>query len=122
MTLELEDGIPEVDGDPDRLAQIITNLLSNAIKYTPDKGKIIVRTERGDTGGVHLKVEDDGIGIPSEDLPHIWERFYRGQHASGHHRSRSTDFRTGGTGLGLPIVKGVVEEHGGNVRVESQLV
>lgn len=120
MTLELEDGIPEVDGDPDRLAQIITNLLSNAIKYTPDKGKIIVRTERGDTGGVHLKVEDDGIGIPSEDLPHIWERFYRGQHASGHHRSRSTDFRTGGTGLGLPIVKGVVEEHGGNVRVESE--
>lgn len=120
MELEPESGIPELEGDPDRLAQVITNLLSNAIKYTPDKGRIVVRTERGDTGGVHLKVEDDGIGIPSGDLPHIWERFYRGQHASGHHRSRSTDFRTGGTGLGLPIVKGIVEEHGGNVRVESE--
>ncbi|MDP7080495.1 MAG: ATP-binding protein [Candidatus Undinarchaeales archaeon] len=120
MKLELDSSIPEVEGDPDRLAQIVTNLLSNAIKYTPDKGRIVVRTERGDTDGIHLKVEDDGIGIPSGDLPHIWERFYRGQHASGHHRPRSMDFRTGGTGLGLPIVKGIVEEHGGKVRVESE--
>jgi two-component system phosphate regulon sensor histidine kinase PhoR len=103
-------GLPPILGDEERLGQVFTNLLDNAIKYTPDHGTITITAEVvQDT--VEVSVEDTGIGIPPQDLPRIFERFYRVDKA----RSREL----GGTGLGLAIVKHLVEGHGGSVSVES---
>jgi signal transduction histidine kinase len=88
------------------------NLLDNAFKYTPIEGQIRIRSLRaGDH--IQISVEDNGSGIPEEDLPHVFERFYRVDKA----RSR----KYGGTGLGLSIVKHIVTLHGGTVRAESTL-
>jgi len=88
------------------------NLVDNAFKYTPIEGQIRVRTARvGDQ--IEITVEDNGAGIPQEDLPHVFDRFYRVDKA----RSR----KYGGTGLGLSIVKHIVNLHGGTVRAESTL-
>jgi heavy metal sensor kinase len=89
-----------VEGDRARLKQVIVNLVDNAIKYTPAGGLVGV-----------IEVDDNGVGIPSEALPHIFERFYRADKA----RSR----QMGGAGLGLSIIKAIVTAHGGQVRVES---
>ena len=103
--------IPPVRGDRGQLKQVLTNLLDNAIKFTPEKG--VVRVSAECTGGrVTVAVQDSGIGIPAEDLPRIFERFYRVDKA----RSREL----GGTGLGLAIVKHIVEAHGGSVVVASR--
>ncbi len=97
-------------GDRARLTQAVTNLVDNAIKYTPSGGTVTISThDRG--GQVAVSVEDTGIGIPSEHLPRIFERFYRVD------RSRSRAL--GGTGLGLSIVKHIATSHGGQVEVES---
>jgi two-component system phosphate regulon sensor histidine kinase PhoR len=96
-----------------RLEQVLVNLLDNAIKFNRPDGEVAVRCDRIDNGYVRISVSDTGIGIPSEDLKRVFERFYRVDKA----RTRST----GGTGLGLPIVKEVVERMGGSVTVESQL-
>jgi signal transduction histidine kinase len=92
--------------DPDALRQILANLFDNALRYVPEGGTITCRTRR-ENGGVTLSVTDNGIGIPAEHLPRIFERFYRVD------PSRSRD--AGGTGLGLSIVKHMVEAHGGRV-------
>jgi signal transduction histidine kinase len=84
------------------------NLLENAIKYTPSGGKIEVTAERNGHQAV-IRVKDTGIGIPREDLPHIFERFFRGD------RSR----QRGGFGLGLSIALAVAKSHGGDIRVED---
>ena len=97
--------------DPDRLKQILVNLVDNAIKYTPDSGAILVSASR-DNGSIHFTVKDSGIGIPPEDLPRIFERFYRIDKA----RTRSIS----GTGLGLAIVKQLVDGLGGTIEVESK--
>jgi signal transduction histidine kinase len=100
---------PPIAGDGDRLAQVLMNLISNAITYTPPGGMVRVRTEaRG--GGVAVVVEDSGIGIPAEELPRIFERFYQVDKARGPKR---------GTGLGLAIVREIVTAHGGTVTAES---
>jgi len=96
-----------------RLEQALTNLLDNAVKFNKPEGEVTVEWGPADQGRVRVSVCDTGIGIPSEELKRIFERFYRIDKA----RSRST----GGTGLGLPIVKEVVERMGGTVAVESQL-
>lgn len=96
--------------DRDALRQVLSNLLDNALRYVPDGGRIVAGARRVD-GGIELRVEDNGIGIPSEHLPRIFERFYRVD------PSRSRD--AGGTGLGLSIVKHLVEAHGGRVTAES---
>ncbi len=100
-----------VRGDTHRLTQLVGNLLSNAIRYTPDGGAITLSVFReGDWA--RLDVADTGIGIAPENLPHIFDRFYRVDKS----RSRAG----GGTGLGLAIVKGIAEQHGGNVTVVSK--
>jgi heavy metal sensor kinase len=102
-----------VNGDPDRLKQVFLNLISNAISYTPDKGTVIVSLSK--EGAMALfSVKDNGMGISPEDLPHIFERFYRGD------KSR-THTATSGFGLGLSIAKWITEKHGGRIEVESQL-
>lgn len=112
LTLDINGEIPELKIDVNYIDQVISNLLDNAIKYTPSGGKIEVKVE--DIGKmVKVSVKDTGIGIAKEDLPRIFERFYRGD------KSRSPSL--GGIGLGLSIVKHIVEAHGGNVGVDSEI-
>lgn len=112
--------LPLITGDQERLVQVLANLVDNAIKYTPEGGQITVAARRipaarDKTGsqldGIELSVADSGIGIPEQDRPRVFERFYRVDKA----RSREL----GGTGLGLAIVKHIVEGHGGQVWVEA---
>ncbi len=104
--------IPGIVGDRDRLEQVILNIISNAIKYTPEDGEITIYTGKS-YNEVYVKVKDNGIGIPEEDLPRIYERFYRVDKA----RSREL----GGTGLGLSIAQEIVEAHQGNISINSQV-
>ncbi|MEX0754549.1 MAG: ATP-binding protein [Actinomycetota bacterium] len=105
--------VPPIRGARRDLALCVRNLVDNAIRYTKPGGNVLVAVVEGAGGEVVLKVADTGIGIPSRDLPRIFERFYRID------RARSRD--SGGTGLGLSIVKHVVENHGGAVSVDSEL-
>ncbi len=106
LTLAMEPGLPEVMADRDRVIQVMMNIVSNSIKYTPDGGHIAIRAGRAG-GKVWMEVDDDGIGIPEEDRPRIFERFYRVDKA----RSR----QSGGTGLGLSIAKEIMERHRGRI-------
>ena len=101
--------MPEIVGDGDRLVQALNNLIDNAIKYTSAGGQIQVKT-RTNHNGVEVLVEDNGIGIPKNELSRIFERFYQVDKARGPSR---------GAGLGLAIARGIVEAHGGHVTVES---
>lgn len=99
-----------IEGEKDRIRQIIVNLVSNAIAYTPQRGKISVNLNERQHH-VELIVSDTGIGIPKKDLPRVFERFYRVDKARARH--------SGGTGLGLAIVKHLVESHHGYIKVDS---
>ncbi|MEI8344543.1 MAG: ATP-binding protein [Candidatus Omnitrophota bacterium] len=110
VSCQIEPACPKVKADADSLAQVFLNLLDNAIKYTPEGGSICVTARQSD-GGVQIDVTDTGVGISAEDLPRIFERFYRVD------KGRSREL--GGTGLGLSIVKHIVYAHGGEVQVES---
>jgi two-component system, OmpR family, sensor histidine kinase VicK len=103
--------VPEIMGDKDRIEQVIVNILSNAIKYTPENGKIEVALKL-EEDSILVKVADNGIGIPKEDLPRLFERFYRVDKA----RSRML----GGTGLGLSIARQIVEAHKGKIKIQSE--
>lgn len=109
LTAALADDVPEVLADRDRLLQVLENLVGNAIKFTGQDGHIEVTLAQHE-GEVTFTVSDDGAGIAPEDLPHIFDRFWQG---------RSQERR--GAGLGLQIAKGLVEAHGGRIRVESTL-
>ncbi|OGO09295.1 MAG: hypothetical protein A2Y61_06345 [Chloroflexi bacterium RBG_13_60_13] len=111
--LQLEHFEPAVvQGDADRLKQFLLNLLDNSIKYTPAGGKISVRLDRT-ASEVALSIRDTGVGIASEDIPHVFDRFYRADPARGRD--------PGGSGLGLSIVKWIVEQHEGRIAFESEL-
>lgn len=101
-----------ITADRDRMSQVITNLFANAIKYTPEKGHISITLKNAPDNAV-ITVTDNGIGIPEDQLPFIFERFYRVEKS----RSRST----GGAGIGLSIVKSIVLAHGGKIEVESRV-
>ncbi|MEW5854720.1 MAG: ATP-binding protein [Myxococcota bacterium] len=102
--------IPPLQADPVRMDQVLTNLLSNAVKYSPAETPILLRAT-SHHGHAHIHVANAGPGIPPEDLPHLFERYYRT------HRARTG--RVAGLGLGLYITKGLVEAHGGRITVES---
>ncbi len=97
-----------VFADRVRLEQVAANLIDNAVKYTPAGGRVVAEVDVAPGTGV-LRVRDTGVGIPADDLPHVWDRLYRGDTA------RSAR----GLGLGLSLVKAVVEAHGGRVTCES---
>lgn len=111
LQVELEGGPFEVQGDGTRLEQVLTNLLTNAIDFTPPGGRITLSV-RPDKEGVRVTVRDTGVGIPPEDLPRVFERFYRVD------KARSRQF--GGTGLGLTIARELVEAHGGEMDISSE--
>lgn len=115
MNMTATQGVPVIEIDVDRINQVMANLLSNALRHTPSGGQIGVSVEQErEEPGLRLKVSvsNTGPGISREDLPYVFDRFYRAD------RSRAR--ATGGTGLGLAIVKQLVEAHGGRVWVESQ--
>lgn len=102
----------KINVDADRIGQVVVNLLSNAIKYSKVGGRIDVELfETVSSSGFHIK--DDGIGIPEDELPFIFERFYRAD--------KSRNRATGGSGIGLTIVKSIIDAHGGKISVESRL-
>lgn len=107
----VEAGIDPVFMDTQRIGRVFNNLISNALRHTPVGGRIEVRARRADSG-VEVTVCDSGEGIRAEDIPNVFESFYRGEKS----RSRAT----GGAGLGLAIARGIVHAHGGDIRVESQ--
>jgi signal transduction histidine kinase len=110
LTLRLDPMVGEVSGDRDKLTQVMANLLSNAVKYSPDGGEIVVST-RAEGGTAHVVVRDHGLGIPQGALDSIFERYGRVESLATRHIQ--------GTGLGLPIVRQIVQLHGGAVWVES---
>ena len=109
LVWKVEEGLPRVNADRERVLQIFSNLVGNAVKFTPAGGLITLEAAR-DGDAVCFRVSDTGSGIPAEHLPYLFDRFWQA--------SRS-DRR--GIGLGLPIVKGLVEAHGGEIRVQSEL-
>jgi signal transduction histidine kinase len=102
-----------VCGDHDRLKQVFVNLIGNAIQYTPQGGEVVVSIGKTD-GRARVTVSDTGPGIPAEDLPHIFERFYRGE------KSRTRQKEGKGYGLGLSIAYWIVRNHQGQIDVDSR--
>jgi PAS domain S-box-containing protein len=106
---DLPEHLPRASVDARRVVQVLENLVSNAVKHTPPGGEIRIRAESAN-GEIHIIVRDSGSGIPAENLPHLFDRFWQARGA-----------RRGGAGLGLAIAKGIVEAHGGRIWVESEL-
>jgi signal transduction histidine kinase len=106
------DGPVTVQGDPGRLRQLLLILLDNALKYTDPGGRVDLSLEHNDNQA-RLVVRDTGIGIPPKDVSKIFDRFYR--------VDRARERETGGTGLGLAIARWIVQSHGGNIKVDSEL-
>lgn len=112
LETDMPHGLPPVLADREGMVQLVTNLTANAIKYSKDGTRVRVAAKAED-GMVVLRVEDQGIGIAEEDLPRLFEEFFRSQNGKAH--------ATVGTGLGLAIVRAIVEQHGGAIEVASQL-
>jgi len=112
MSVQMVGSCSIIQADPDRIVQVIYNLINNAIKYTQEKGQIRINfNENKDQ--VIFSITDNGFGIPNEELPFIFERFYRAD------KSRNRD--TGGSGIGLAIVKSIIQAHQGEIEAISTL-
>jgi signal transduction histidine kinase len=112
LTLDAPNALPSIDVDADRIIQVLQNLIANALQYTPKDGHVTVSLgTQGDS--LEVSVADTGVGIATEDLPHVFDRFYRADKS----RARVS----GGSGLGLAIVKQLVEAHHGRIQVESEV-
>jgi len=111
LRVQVEDELPQAWGDGALLERVLVNLLSNAVKYTPAEGEITVRA-RSENGSLRVEVQDNGRGIPAESLPRLFDRFYR---------VPGSESVAEGTGLGLSVVKSIVEKHGGRIWVDSQV-
>ena len=116
LTLEgnVDSDVDPVHMDTQAIGRVLNNLIGNALRHTSNRGRVSVWVRRT-TQGVEVTVSDTGAGIRAEDLPYIFERFYRGD------ASRSRNRGTGGAGLGLAIARGIVQAHRGEIKVESQL-
>jgi two-component system sensor histidine kinase BaeS len=101
------------EADKDRLMQILSNILNNALKYTPEGKRVIISVSTEKDGYVGFVIQDEGSGMAEDDIPHIFERFYRGD--------KSRDRKTGGVGIGLSIVKALMDAHNGLIKVRSRL-
>jgi two-component system sensor histidine kinase BaeS len=113
LALDLPSGLPKVMADRRRIAQVIGNLLINALCHTPAGGCVTLSAAEAPGGMIEISVADTGTGIPSEDLPYVFERFWRGDKS----RTRAS----GGSGLGLAIARQLVEMQGGQIKAESVL-
>jgi len=111
IRVESPEGLPVLEADRDKIKQVLLNLISNAIKYNRPNGTVIIRAEASDNQMV-ICIQDSGIGIPQEAIPHLFQKFYRVRE----HEARAT-----GTGLGLSICKRIVQGHGGRVEVKSKV-
>jgi len=111
LELQIEDRLPVVWGDPQQISQAFANLVENAVKFTPSGGRVDVKAE-ANKNQVVVDVVDTGIGIPAEELPHVFERFYRGRHPG--------QAQVSGSGLGLSLVKAIVDAHHGQIEIESK--
>jgi len=123
LDVELPTGLPPVTADPAALRRVLCGLVQNAVKYTPDRGHITVAAA-GNHNAVKIKVTDTGHGISNDDLPHIFEKFYRGTMAPAASKGPGTDGETGeapGVGLGLYLARAIIEEIGGRIEVESEI-
>jgi signal transduction histidine kinase len=112
LALDTDSELSSIFVDETRLIQVLGNLISNAIRHTPEGGRIALSGHKYENAWIALKVADSGHGIAAEDLPHVFERFYRADDS----RSESD----GGSGLGLAIAKAIIEAHGGRIEVESE--
>jgi signal transduction histidine kinase len=109
LQINAANNLPQVNVDVERMSQVLDNLILNAFRYTPEGGCVLLGAVLiGDT--IQITVKDNGRGIAEEDLPHIFDRFYRGDKSRPHN---------GESGLGLAIAKSIVEAHGGKIEVES---
>jgi len=113
LSTEIESGLPYVQADPQRIEQVIGNLVGNALRYMPESGGHVTLVVKREAQGVMVSVRDSGPGIAEGDLPHLFDRFWRGEKS----RARAL----GGAGLGLAIAKQLVEMHQGTIGVESTL-
>ncbi len=109
LTAEVPASLPRLQVDPERMVQVLGNLVKNALRHTPPGGRVTLRASTT-AGHLHLQVQDTGSGIAPQDLPHIWERLYRGD------KARSQE---GSSGLGLAIARSIVQAHGGTITAHS---
>ena len=112
LFLDKDNPLPIISADENRLKQVLLNLVSNAIKYNRPNGRIAIRARTEDLHNIRISVADTGQGISAEDLPHLFERFYRVPSLEGY---------SDGSGLGLSIARKIIEAHGGQMQVESEL-
>ena len=112
IRVESPEGLPLLDADRDKIKQVLLNLLSNAIKYNRPNGTVMLRAEVAEEKEIALYIQDTGLGIPDESLPHLFQKFFR---------VREHESRVAGTGLGLSICKQIINGHGGRIEVKSKI-
>ena len=111
IRVDIPDDIPLMEADRDKIKQVVLNLLSNAIKYNRPNGTVII-SSTFDQSDISISIQDTGVGIPDESLPHLFEKFYR---------VREHEVKAGGTGLGLSISKQIIQGHNGRIEVKSKM-